>query len=220
MGRKKATRGALNTACAPKMLPCCSQRSLLARIWSPNANLRQHIRGASIERKPEPKGQHGRVVRNRACFLSHFDLLLIKFRTPSGMKGCAQHTEKDWDETVSFLRWAKPDIIRAGLLCPLPGTSLFNQLPADMRDSIRWEDYTYLDTLELGLIMSSLPEEKVRSRYRNLNKYFLGPHIAWGMLRDSSPDEREFRRALWKKLISFALRHPLRAARLPCRWAD
>lgn len=136
------------------------------------------------------------------------------------MFGLPGETEKDWDETVSFLRWAKPDIIRAGLLCPLPGTALFNQLPDDMRDSIRWEDYTYLDTLELGLIMSSLPEEKVRSRYRNLNKYFLGPHIAWGMLRDSSPDEREFRRALWKKLISFALRHPLRAARLPCRWAD
>jgi radical SAM superfamily enzyme YgiQ (UPF0313 family) len=136
------------------------------------------------------------------------------------MLGLPGETEKDWDETVGFLRWAKPDIIRAGLLCPLPGTALFNQLPPDVRDSIRWEGYTYMDTLELGLIMSSLPKEEVRSRFRNLNKYFLGPHVAWGVLRDSNPTERELRRALWKKIISFALRHPVRAARLPNRWAD
>ncbi|MGO9018807.1 MAG: B12-binding domain-containing radical SAM protein [Syntrophobacteraceae bacterium] len=136
------------------------------------------------------------------------------------MLGLPGETEKDWDETVGFLRWAKPDIIRAGLLCPLPGTALFNQLPRDVQDSIRWEGYTYMDTLELGLIMSSLPKEEVRSRFRNLNKYFLGPHVAWGVLRDSNPTERELRRALWKKIISFALRHPVRAARLPNRWAD
>lgn len=131
------------------------------------------------------------------------------------MLGLPGETEKDWDETILFLRWAKPDIIRAGLLCPLPGTAMFNQLPADVRDSIRWEQYTYLDTLELGLLMSSIPRETVRSMYRDLNKYFLGPHVAWGLLRDSNPDERRLRGALWRKLIGFALRHPVRAARFP-----
>ena len=129
-------------------------------------------------------------------------------------------TEKDWDETVNFLRWAKPEIIRAGLLCPLPGTVFFNKLPPDVRDSIRWEDYTYLDTPGSGLTMSGLTEQKVRSRYRELNKYFLHPHLIWAMLRDSDPDEHEFRRSLRKKIIGFALRHPIRAARLPCRWSD
>ncbi len=97
------------------------------------------------------------------------------------MFGLPGETEKDWDETIGFLRWARPDIIRAGLLCPLPGTAFFNKLPADVRDSIRWEDYTYLDTMELGLVMSDVPQEKIRSRYRDLNKYFLGPHLTWGM---------------------------------------
>jgi radical SAM superfamily enzyme YgiQ (UPF0313 family) len=131
------------------------------------------------------------------------------------MFGLPGETEKDWDETVSFLRWARPEIIRAGLLCPLPGTAFFNQLPSDVRDSIRWEDYTYLDTLGLGLVMSGLPEKKVRSRYRKLDKYFLQPHLLRAVLRDSDPGERELRRFLRKETISFALRHPIRAARLP-----
>ncbi len=136
------------------------------------------------------------------------------------MFGLPGETEKDWDDTVSFLRWAKPEIIRAGLLCPLPGTAFFDRLPSDVRDSIRWEDYTYLNTLGLGLVMSGLPEKEVRSRYRKLDKYFLHPHLVRAMLRDSGPDEHELRRFLRKKIIGFALRHPIRAARLPCRWGE
>lgn len=136
------------------------------------------------------------------------------------MLGLPEETEKDWDETVRFLRWARPEIIRAGLLCTLPGTALFNKLPRDVRDSLRWEGYTFLDAVELGLLLSNIPEERIRSLYRKLNKYFLNPHLALSVLRDSDPEERELRSAIGKKMLRFALRHPVRTARLPFRWSD
>lgn len=131
------------------------------------------------------------------------------------MVGLPGENEKDWEATSRFLRWARPEIISAALLYPLPGTRLFKSLPQEVRQSVRWEDYTYYNSVKPDLLLSSLPLEAIQRLYRRFDRYQIKPHTAWAILRDSDPEERALRRGIWKYLISFALRHPIHALRTP-----
>ena len=41
------------------------------------------------------------------------------------MVGLPGETVADFEATVKFLRWARPEIISAARLCPLPGTPIY-----------------------------------------------------------------------------------------------
>ncbi|MCK4602732.1 MAG: cobalamin-dependent protein [Phycisphaerae bacterium] len=131
------------------------------------------------------------------------------------MVGLPGETEGDFKATVRFLRWARPEIISAGRLCPLPGTAIWNRLSDQQRDSLNWGGFTYIDRPGFKINLTDMPDEAFEETYRRFMKYLVRPQITWAMLRDTPPREKETRRALRKKLAGFVLRHPLRAARLP-----
>ena len=131
------------------------------------------------------------------------------------MVGLPGETEADWKATVNFIRWAKPEVIIAAMLCPLPGTPIFERLPQEKRDALRWDGFTYLEPLKLGLCVSALPLDKVRRLYRRFKRYLVVPLTVRAMLHDSNPDERDLHRKLRRWLLNFRLHHPIYALRLP-----
>jgi len=131
------------------------------------------------------------------------------------MLGLPGETEADIRETVRFLRWARPDILSASRLAALPGTPIYDELPPDVRDSLDWADYTYLEHPSTRVNLTAIPAERFERIYRDFDKYFNRPLMVRSLLRDTPPEDRQERRRLSKKLWRFILRHPIRAARLP-----
>jgi len=131
------------------------------------------------------------------------------------MFGLPGETEEQFKSTIRFLYWARPEIISASCLCPLPGTSLYNELPEETKKNIEWGQYAYLEEVGLGINMTAMPTEKLRKLYRRFCRYIYQPQILYSFLRDTPDYDHEERRALAKKYRHFCLHHPIAAICLP-----
>jgi anaerobic magnesium-protoporphyrin IX monomethyl ester cyclase len=132
------------------------------------------------------------------------------------MVGLPGETEKEFRQTVRFVRWAKPDVLSPARLCPLPGTPIFDALDKEVRDSIDWAEYTFLANPSPSVNLTAMDADRFEKLYRKVNKRLFKPNITWAWFRDApteDPEDREYRRYLRWRLIRFALRHPIRAAR-------
>jgi radical SAM superfamily enzyme YgiQ (UPF0313 family) len=129
------------------------------------------------------------------------------------MVGLPGETEEEFKATVGFLRWARPEVVSASRLCPLPGTPIYNQLPQEVRDSIDWGDYSY-DQVAERVNLTAMPTERYRQLYREFYKYFVQPKMTWDLLRDAPREEHDARRRLRRRLARFVVLHPVRAARV------
>lgn len=131
------------------------------------------------------------------------------------MIGLPGETEADIKATMRFLRWAAPEVISCNRLTPFPGTALYNALAAEVRDSLDWADYSYLENPRFGLNLTAIPDERFETLYRRLLKYYFRPATDKARLRDMGSENKRARRELHRKAIKFARHHPLRALRLP-----
>jgi radical SAM superfamily enzyme YgiQ (UPF0313 family) len=131
------------------------------------------------------------------------------------MVGLPGETEEDFDATLRFLRWARPEVLSPAWMAPLPGTAVYDNLPAGVRESLQWRRFTYLDEFGPRINLTAMSDQVFAERYRRFMKYLVRPTLARQLLRDSSPDEVELRRNLRRRIRTFALHHPIRAARLP-----
>ncbi len=131
------------------------------------------------------------------------------------MVGLTGETAEDFQETVRFLRWAKPDIISAVRLSPLPGTPIYNHLKPEVRSRMNWADFTYLDHPVNALNFTAMPERQIDELCRKFQKYLVRPHTLWSLLRDTPAAEHQELRALRQKLARFVLRHPIKALQVP-----
>ncbi|NQU75200.1 MAG: cobalamin B12-binding domain-containing protein [Planctomycetes bacterium] len=131
------------------------------------------------------------------------------------MIGLPGETERDIDATVSFCRWARPEVISAAQLHPLPGTPIYDALPADVRASLDWESYTYAAVPEFIVNLTAIPDDKFRRISRRLFRHFFRPWLKRQFLRDTPSSNTAERRRLRKQLRKFMFRHPLACARLP-----
>ncbi len=131
------------------------------------------------------------------------------------MIGLPGETEAELRATMDFLRWARPEIITAGRLHPLPGTPIFNELPEEVRQSINWADYTYIDGKGLGVNLTAMPDERFEELYRRFFKYFVRPQIKWALFRDAPRDDLTERRLWGSRVARFVMHHPIHAIRVP-----
>ena len=131
------------------------------------------------------------------------------------MVGLPGETGADLAQTVKFLRWARPEVISAGLLCPLPGTPIYQDLSPQVRNSLTWGGYSYFEAPRQPVNLTAMPDGQFDRARRRFMKYTVRPQIQWAYLRDTLPQDRALRRALRRRLAGFILRHPLRALRVP-----
>ena len=130
------------------------------------------------------------------------------------MVGLPGETQEDFDATVRFLRWARPEVLSPTWMSPLPGTAVYDALPAAVREKLDWASFSYLDEHGPRVNLTAMSDAVFEERYRRFMRYLVRPTLARQLLRDSSPDEVELRRNLRKRVRAFALHHPIRAARL------
>ena len=130
------------------------------------------------------------------------------------MVGLPGETEADFRDTVRFVRWAKPDIISASRLYPLPGTAIYDELPADRRRQLQWGDYAYLNNPPHGLGLADMTDDRLDELYGRFRKYVVRPMLTRHLLRDTPAGDADVRRSLRRKIRRFTLRHPIHAARL------
>ena len=158
-------------------------------------------------------GKGARVEQNRRAVRLMREAGLRTFADI--MVGLPGETEEDFGATLAFLRWAKPQVIGLARLCPLPGTPVFQNLPEEARQSLDWAGYSYLDHPGFRLNLTAMPDARFERLYRQLDKYVIRPATTLAMLRDTPPGDVAEHRRLRKQFRRFALRHPLRAIRLP-----
>jgi radical SAM superfamily enzyme YgiQ (UPF0313 family) len=130
------------------------------------------------------------------------------------MIGLPGETEEDLRQTVRFVQWARPDVLASSRLCPLPGTAIFDALPAATRASLDWAGYAYLDRPGTPVNLTAMSDDTLQCRCRQFQKYVARPHMLWALLRDAPPQRVEYRRRLRRDLRRFMLHHPIHAARL------
>lgn len=130
------------------------------------------------------------------------------------MFGLPGETPQQFKATVDFIRWARPEILSAGRLYPLPGSAVFDSLDPDVKQRIVWGQYAYFDLPGPSINLTAMPDEQFERLYRRFLKYTLRPQLTWSLLRDMPRGDRR-RRALWRKLAKFVVQHPIRAARVP-----
>ena len=131
------------------------------------------------------------------------------------MVGLPGETKADLRQTVRFIRWARPEVLVTARLHPLPGTAIYDALPQAARDALSWDGYAYFDKPGMPVNLTAMAAEKFERWFRRFQKYVAKPQIAWALLRDTPPQEKEVRRGLRRTLRRFIVRHPIRAARLP-----
>lgn len=78
-----------------------------------------------------------------------------------------------------------------------------------------WAAFSYLDPPSFDLNLTAMPDEQFKTAFRRFRKYLIRPQQLWSLLRDTPHDRRAVRRRLAWRLAKFALRHPIRAARVP-----
>jgi len=131
------------------------------------------------------------------------------------MVGLPGETRQDLDATMRFLRWARPEILSAGRLLPMPGTVLYSRLPESVRASLPWEGYSYTPQPGFQINFTDLPDAEFERWYRDFFKYVVKPHNTLALLRDSSGTDERLRPQYRQYLRRFTLKHPIRALRLP-----
>jgi len=131
------------------------------------------------------------------------------------MVGLPGETAADFEDTVQFLRWARPEIISAMRLCPLPGTPIYNHLDPAARSRLDWADFSYPDSQVNPVNLTTMPDRQINELYRKFQKYFVRPQMIWSLLRDTPAVECQERWHLRKHLARFVLRHPLKAMQMP-----
>jgi len=133
------------------------------------------------------------------------------------MVGLPGETEADFRATLKFLRWARPEVLSAARLCPLPGTPVYESLAPEVRRSLDWSGYAYIDEPGFRLNLTAMGDERFEGLYRRFQRHFTRPAVMWQFLCDTPPGDAEERRGLRRKLRRFIVRHPLRALRVPWR---
>jgi|WetSurMetagenome_2_1015567.scaffolds.fasta_scaffold21125_2 anaerobic magnesium-protoporphyrin IX monomethyl ester cyclase len=151
-------------------------------------------------------------LNRRAVRLAHEAGLRVFADIMVGLPG---ESREDLEATVRFLRWARPDVIVASRLYPLPGTPIYAGLSEEARGRLGWDAYSYFDQDGGGVNLTALPDEEFRRWFRSFRRYFIRPQIMWSILRDTPREWKEDRRALRRTLARFALLHPIRAVRVP-----
>lgn len=133
------------------------------------------------------------------------------------MVGLPGETREDLDATVRFLRWARPEILSAGRLLPMPGTAIYNRLSEHVRASLSWEGYSYTPQPGFAINFTDVPDVQFERWYRDFFKYIVKPHNTLALLRDTGLTDDKARGEYRRTLRRFAWHHPLRALRLPIR---
>jgi radical SAM superfamily enzyme YgiQ (UPF0313 family) len=131
------------------------------------------------------------------------------------MVGLPGETAWDLNQTVKFLRQARPEIIAAGRLFPLPGTPIYQDLSPQERSTLTWGSLSYFEVPGPSVNLTAMSDEELNRAYRRFLKYTVKPQMRWAYLRDTPSGDLAVRRAMRRKLARFVLRHPLRALRVP-----
>ncbi|MFW6065381.1 MAG: B12-binding domain-containing radical SAM protein [Planctomycetota bacterium] len=125
--------------------------------------------------------------------------------------GTPGETAAGFDATVKMVRRIKPDVLSAARLCPLPGTRVYKSLTPEQRSRITWESLAYMN---MPCNLTGMSDEQFEERFRAFRRYFFVPLMDHHRLRDGQPCPSR-RGELRRRLHSFAVRHPVRALRLP-----
>jgi anaerobic magnesium-protoporphyrin IX monomethyl ester cyclase len=131
------------------------------------------------------------------------------------MVGLPGETRQDLDATLRFLKWARPEILSAGRLLPMPGTALHNRLPESVRASLPWDGFSYPPQPGFRINLTAMPDADFERWYRNFFERTVLPHNKQALLRDSSLTDEQARRHYRHHLRRFIMRHPIQALRLP-----
>ena len=151
-------------------------------------------------------------LNRRAVLLTHQAGLRIFADIMVGLPG---ETSQDLALTVEFLRWARPEILSAVRLYPLPGTPIYQDLSPQVREELSWGSFTYFEAPGRSLNLTAMPDQEFHRVHRKLVRYTFKPQMHWAYLRDTPSQDKALRRELRRKLARFILRHPLRALRVP-----
>ncbi|MBM4039665.1 MAG: B12-binding domain-containing radical SAM protein [Planctomycetes bacterium] len=158
-------------------------------------------------------GKNTTVEMNvRAARLAHEAGLRIYADIMVGLPG---ETEDDLRATLRFVRKTRPEVVSFARLYPLPGTTIYNTLSDADREKLTWAAYTYLEDADLPVNITAIPTERFAQLYREIDKYWLRPALAWELYRDTPRQDAEGRRELRRRVLRFCLLHPLRALRVP-----
>jgi radical SAM superfamily enzyme YgiQ (UPF0313 family) len=128
------------------------------------------------------------------------------------MVGLPGETAAEFRRTERFIEWARPEVLSAARLCPLPGTSVYERLSDRQRAALKWEDFAYMNPPAAACNLTAMSDRKLSSMYRSFERRLVRPLTWASMARDTS--DMSLRRRLKRRLRRFALRHPLRAWRL------
>lgn len=131
------------------------------------------------------------------------------------MFGLPEETPSEFRATANFIRKARPDIISASCLCPLPGTPLFNELPAEKRAKLDYGELAYMEEPGLKLNITAMSDRTLRRNYTHVKRHLLRPRMLWEFLRDLPEEERELKASMSRLYRRFCRRHPISALRLP-----
>ncbi len=131
------------------------------------------------------------------------------------MMGLPGETEKEFDSTLRFIRWARAEILSVTRLAPMPGTPLFDSLPQHQKDAIDWDEYSYLADPGPKFNLTAMSDERFDKRFKKFYKYVDHPQFLWSLLRDTPRENRTQRRRWLRWLVRFAIKHPIRAFRVP-----
>ena len=131
------------------------------------------------------------------------------------MVGLPGETRQDLDATMRFLRWAKPEILSAGRLLPMPGTALYDRLPEEARASLPWDGFSYTPQPGFQINLTAMPDADFERWYQDFFRCVVHPHNKQALLRDGSLTDRQACRRYHRHLRRFLWRHPIQAFRLP-----
>lgn len=130
------------------------------------------------------------------------------------MIGLPGETERDFRQTQRFLRWSRPEVISPARLAPLPGTALYDALPAEVKAGLDWDRYAYMGS-QLGINFTAMPDARLEKLASRFTRYTFRGQMMRAMLRDTPAEEREERRRLRRKLVRFICHHPIRSLGVP-----
>lgn len=131
------------------------------------------------------------------------------------MVGLPGETEEEFRQTLQFIRWARPEILSASRLGPLPGTLIFDKLPAQQQNNIDWSEFSYYVVVGQQFNFTSMKDDRFNKLFRQFRKYTVMPQTNRALLRDLPRDRHVARRKLVSWLVRFAIKHPIRALRVP-----
>lgn len=131
------------------------------------------------------------------------------------MFGLPQETAPEFAATVAFIRKTRPDIVAASCLSALPGTPLFNSLPADKRALVDYGELAYHEEPGLKLNITAMSDREFRKKFAHVRRHLLKPRLLWEFLRDLPEEDREARAVVAANYRRFCRHHPISAMRLP-----